>query len=93
MPEKKVQKGSSPESVNSDSPAYEEQHFIDISKKVWNYSLLSAEDVVQEVQVFDKRSDQAEFTGIDDGVKDKTINLKMKEDKKSSERKLAGIGK
>ena len=33
---------------------------------------------VQEVQVFDKKSDQAEFTGIDDGVKDKTINLKMK---------------
>src|SRR5690606_25373223 len=37
---------------------------------------------VQEVQVFDKKSDQAEFTGIDDGVKDKTINLKLKEDKK-----------
>ena len=35
-------------------------------------------DAVQEVQVFDKKSDQAEFTGIDDGVKDKTINLKMK---------------
>ncbi len=26
-----------------------------------------------------KKSDQAEFTGIDDGVRDKTINLKMKE--------------
>jgi hypothetical protein len=36
-------------------------------------------DQVQEVQVFDKKSDQAEFTGIDDGVKDKTINLKMKQ--------------
>jgi hypothetical protein len=36
-------------------------------------------DAVQEVQVFDKKSDQAEFTGIDDGVKDKTINLKMKQ--------------
>ena len=35
-------------------------------------------DAVSEVQVFDKKSDQAEFTGIDDGVKDKTINLKMK---------------
>jgi hypothetical protein len=35
-------------------------------------------DAVQEVQVFDKKSDQATFTGIDDGVKDKTINLKMK---------------
>ena len=36
-------------------------------------------DGVKEVEVFDKKSDQAEFTGIDDGVKDKTINLKMKE--------------
>lgn len=36
-------------------------------------------DAVKEVQVFDKKSDQAEFTGIDDGVKDKTINLKMKQ--------------
>ena len=35
-------------------------------------------DAVKEVQVFDKKSDQAEFTGIDDGVRDKTINLKMK---------------
>jgi hypothetical protein len=34
------------------------------------------------VEVFDKKSDQAEFTGIDDGVKDKTINLKLKDDKK-----------
>lgn len=38
-------------------------------------------DAVKEVQVFDKKSDQAEFTGIDDGVKDKTINLKMKQKK------------
>ena len=28
-------------------------------------------DNVKEVQVFDKKSDQAEFTGIDDGVKEK----------------------
>lgn len=39
-------------------------------------------DIVNEVEVFDKKSDQAEFTGIDDGVKDKTINLKLKDDKK-----------
>lgn len=39
-------------------------------------------DIVKEVEVFDKKSDQAEFTGIDDGVKDKTINLKLKDDKK-----------
>lgn len=39
-------------------------------------------DAVKEVQVFDKKSDQAEFTGIDDGNTQKTINLKLKEDKK-----------
>ncbi len=39
-------------------------------------------DAVKEVQVFDKKSEQAEFTGIDDGKTQKTINLKMKEDRK-----------
>jgi len=39
-------------------------------------------DAVKEVQVYDKKSEQAEFTGIDDGQKQKTINLKLKEDKK-----------
>ena len=37
---------------------------------------------VNTVQVFDKKSDQAEFTGIDDGQKIKTINLQLKEDAK-----------
>ncbi len=40
-------------------------------------------DAVDKVQVFDKKSDQATFTGIDDGVKDKTINLKLKDNKKN----------
>lgn len=39
-------------------------------------------DAVKEVQVFKKKSDQAEFTGIDDGQEKQTINLKLKEDKK-----------
>ena len=39
-------------------------------------------DAVKTVQVFDKKSDQAEFTGIDDGKSQKTINLKLKDDKK-----------
>ncbi|TKK68350.1 hypothetical protein FC093_11780 [Ilyomonas limi] len=39
-------------------------------------------DAIDKVQVFDKKSDQAEFTGIDDGQKTKTINLKLKADKK-----------
>lgn len=39
-------------------------------------------DAVKTVQVFDKKSDQATFTGIDDGEKQKTINLQLKEDRK-----------
>ena len=40
-------------------------------------------DMVDKVQLYDKKSDQAAFTGIDDGIKNKTINLKLKEDKKN----------
>lgn len=39
-------------------------------------------DAIEKVQVFDKKSDQAAFTGIDDGSKKKTLNLTLKEDKK-----------
>lgn len=39
-------------------------------------------DYVDKVQVYDKKSDQAVFSGIDDGQKTKTINLTLKEDKK-----------
>lgn len=39
-------------------------------------------DAIDKVQVYDKKSDQAAFTGIDDGEKQKTINLQMKEDRK-----------
>lgn len=39
-------------------------------------------DAINKVQVFDKKSDQAVFSGIDDGQKTKTINLTMKDDKK-----------
>ncbi len=42
---------------------------------------LNKKDVAQ-VQVFDKKSDQATLTGIDDGQKQKAINLVMKEDAK-----------
>lgn len=40
-------------------------------------------DAVDKVQVYDKKSDQAAFTGIDDGQRTKTIDLKLKEDKKN----------
>jgi hypothetical protein len=51
-------------------------------------------DMVDKVQLYDKKSDQATFTGIDDGVKNKTINLKLKEDKKNGYfgKATAGIG-
>jgi outer membrane beta-barrel protein/carboxypeptidase family protein len=39
-------------------------------------------NALEKVQVYDKKSDQAEFTGVDDGQKTKTINLALKEDKK-----------
>lgn len=39
-------------------------------------------DMVDKVQLYDDKSENAKFTEIDDGVKNKTINLKLKEDKK-----------
>ncbi|MBD1367456.1 TonB-dependent receptor [Mucilaginibacter sp. ZT4R22] len=40
-------------------------------------------DMVSKIQLYDKKSDQATFTGIDDGSKKKTLNVKLKEDKKN----------
>jgi len=40
-------------------------------------------DMVDKVQLYDKKSDQATFTGIDDGQKTKTLNIKLKENKKN----------
>jgi len=39
-------------------------------------------EAVDKVEVFDKQSEIAEFTGVDDGEEEKTINLKLKEDYK-----------
>jgi hypothetical protein len=39
-------------------------------------------DAVDKVQVYDKQSDIAQLTGFDDGQSEKTINLKLKQDKK-----------
>jgi hypothetical protein len=49
-------------------------------------------DIVDKIQVFDKKSDQASFTGIDDGQKTKTINVQLKEDKKNGYFGKAEIG-
>jgi len=40
-------------------------------------------EAVDKVQLFDKTSEEADFTGVDDGVKEKTINLSLKEDYKN----------
>jgi outer membrane receptor protein involved in Fe transport len=37
-------------------------------------------EAVDKVQVFDKKSDQAEFSGVDDGSRQKTVNLELKDD-------------
>ena len=39
-------------------------------------------DMVSKIQVYDQKSDQAKLTGIDDGVKLKTINVVLQEDKR-----------
>lgn len=39
-------------------------------------------DAVDKVQVFDKKSDQSQFTGFDDGNSQRTINLTIKKEKK-----------
>lgn len=51
-------------------------------------------DAVDKVQVFDKKSDRAEFTGVDDGNSEKAINLKLKKDRNNAlfGRATAGAG-
>jgi hypothetical protein len=49
-------------------------------------------DMVDKVQLYDKKSDQAAFTGIDDGQKTKTLNIKLKDDKKAGMFGKAEVG-
>jgi hypothetical protein len=51
-------------------------------------------DMIESVQVYDDMSDQAKFTRIDDGSRSKTINIKLKKDKRKGYfgRFAAGIG-
>lgn len=39
-------------------------------------------DAIKKVQVFDKKSEKAEFTGVSDGESEKVLNLELKADKK-----------
>jgi len=41
-------------------------------------------NAVDKVQLYNKKSDESEFTGVDDGVRNKTINLLLKENKKNA---------
>jgi hypothetical protein len=58
----------------------EGKEFFGKDPKVATKNLPAA--AVDEVQVFDKKSDEAEFMGIDDGVRDRTINLLLNEEGK-----------
>lgn len=51
-------------------------------------------DAIDKVQVYDRKSDQSQLTGFDDGNSEKTINLKLKEDKKKGSfgKVMAGAG-
>ncbi len=51
-------------------------------------------EAIDQVEVFDQLSDQSEFTGVDDGNRTKTINLKLKQDYKKGAfgRLSAGYG-
>ncbi len=41
-------------------------------------------NAIDKVQIYDKKSEQAELTGVDDGEREKTINLVLKDDHKSA---------
>ncbi len=47
---------------------------------------------IDKVQVYDGKTEQAEFTGVDDGERIKTINLKLKEDAKKGYMGKVGAG-
>ena len=49
-------------------------------------------DAIDKVQVFDKKSELSEYTGVDDGVRKRTINITLKEDRKKGIFGEASIG-
>lgn len=40
-------------------------------------------DMVEKVQVYEGKSKKAQFTGLDDGKREQTVNIKLKKDKKN----------
>ncbi|HEY4154871.1 MAG TPA: outer membrane beta-barrel protein, partial [Puia sp.] len=49
-------------------------------------------DMIESVQVFDDMSDQAKFTKIDDGSRQKALNIKLKKDKRTGYFGRASMG-
>jgi hypothetical protein len=51
-------------------------------------------DAIESVEIYDKKSDQAEFTGVDDGNRKKTINIKLKSNfnRRTNGRVTGGFG-
>jgi hypothetical protein len=56
------------------------KEFFGNDPKLASKNLLA--EAIEKVQVYDRRSDQSQFTGIDDGQREKTINLQLKESHK-----------
>ena len=56
------------------------KEFFDDDPKVATKNLPA--EALSKVQVIDRKSDESIFSGIDDGQREKTINLKLKEDYK-----------
>ncbi len=56
------------------------KEFFDDDPKVATKNLPAK--ALSKIQVIDRKSEEAVFSGIDDGIREKTINLKLKEDHK-----------
>jgi hypothetical protein len=68
------------------------KEFFDNDPKVATKNLPAK--ALSKVQVIDRKTEEAVFSGIDDGIREKTINLKLKEDHKKGYfgEVAAGIG-
>ncbi|UHG94349.1 outer membrane beta-barrel protein [Spirosoma oryzicola] len=49
-------------------------------------------DLIDKIQVFDKRSDQSTFTGVDDGSRSRTINIVTKPEARRGQFGQQGVG-
>lgn len=56
------------------------KEFFGTDPKLASKNLLA--EAIEKVQILDRKSDQSQFTGIDDGQREKTINLQLKESHK-----------